>query len=587
VITVTNAAYGWSNKQFRVLQVKESALPDGTLGAALQCIAYDSSIYTISNLQQFTPTPNSNLANPNNFGTVPAPTIGTLNQISPVPFFNVTPTASSQGIIEYAEVWYSAYPTPTTAQMIFYGTTVVISNGSSYAPGATLPPVQITGLAAGNWYFFTRMINSVAQSVYSPASAVVNWRPATFQYSGRYIAIAYATSITGSGFSLSPRSGATYFGVFNSNVAGTSSNPSDYSWYLSPVAFGTSNYLFWANYGNYLVAYSAGLANLAAGTGAFVPSDTGNYDPSVWFALPDGSNVIDLNSRTGQLIQTGTTTVGTGEIAITNNQQGQIVASLAQLLNFGTGVYTKTSSVATLTIDIYGRVIGFTTPDSFYYTMVAFTASSGQTAFSVTRASGYIVGQCFVFRNGLFLDTSDFTDSASTVTLTTGATAGDIITVISFRSVTSTPTTYASFSRNNATLSSQSSYTASGFTLASGNELLFLNGTVVNAQDYNISGQTITFVQAVTGDLQVIQWTNNNLGVPNGTPVNTDIYTTAGQALYAFSFDANAFNLYDNGCLLLETVDYTVTTGSYTLAQTPTSNLNLLVQETFQRTGAA
>jgi hypothetical protein len=257
------------------------------------------------------------------------------------------------------------------------------------------------------------------------------------------------------------------------------------------------------------------------------------------------------------------------------------------LLNFGTGVYTKTSSVATLTIDIYGRVVGFSTPDAFYYTMTAVTASSGQTAFSVTRASGYIAGQCFVFRNGLFLDTSDFTDSSSTVTLSTGATAGDIITVISFRSVSSTTGTYASFSRNSATLSSQSSYTASGFTLVSGNELLFLNGTVINAQDYNIAGQTITFVQAVTGDLQIVQWTNNNLGVPNGTPVNTDIYTIAGQSLYSFSFDPNAFNLYDNGCLLLETVDYSVTTGSYTLAQTPTSNLNILVQETFQRTGAA
>ena len=109
----------------------EAVLPDGTLGASLQCIAYDSSIYTISNIQQYTPTPNSNLANPNNFGTIPAPTIGTLNQTAPVPFFNVTPTASSQGIIEYAEVWYSAYASPTPAQLIFYGTTTVLSNGSS------------------------------------------------------------------------------------------------------------------------------------------------------------------------------------------------------------------------------------------------------------------------------------------------------------------------------------------------------------------------------------------------------------------------------------------------------------------------
>ena len=587
VVTVTNSDYGWSAKQFRVLQVKETVLPDGTLGASFQMSAYDSSVYTVSNITQFTPTSNSSLANPNNFGTIPAPAIGTLNQVSPVPFFNVTPTASSLGIIEYAEVWYSAYSSPTISQMIFYGTTAVVSNGGTYAPGGAMPSVQVKGLAAGNWYFFSRMVNSVSVSQFSPASAVVNWRPMTFQFANRYLHIAYGTSSAGAGFSLSPRSGATYFGVYSSNSATISSNPSDYTWYLASVAFGTTNYMLFTNYGNYLAALSIGGANYAAGSGSFVPSDTTNYDPSTWLALPDGSNVIDLNSRTGQIIQTGTTTVGTGEIAVVNNPEGQIVASLAQLLDFGPGVYTKTSSAATITIDIYGRVVGFTTPDSFYYTMTAYTASSGQTVFSVTRASGYIVGQCWVFQNGLFLDPSSFTDASGSVTLHTGATAGDDITIISFRSVNSTSGAYASFTINPVTLSNQSNYTASGFTLVSGNELLFLNGTVVNAQDYNIAGQTISFTAAATGDLQVLQWTDNNLGVPNGNPQNTDAYTTTGQSLYSFSFDPNAFNLYENGVLLLETVDYTVTTGSYTMANTPTSNTNILVQQTFSRTGAA
>ena len=218
--------------------------------------------------------------------------------------------------------------------------------------------------------------------------------------------------------------------------------------------------------------------------------------------------------------------------------------------------------------------------------MTAITASAGETVFSVTRAAGYLTGNCFVFKNGLILDPSEYTDAASSVTLAVGATAGEIVTIISFRSVSGS-TVYNSFTRNAVSLSNQASYTASGFTLVSGNELLFLNGTVVNAQDYNITGQTITFIAAATGDLQVIQWTNNNLGVPNGNPVNVDVYTTIGQSLYSFSLDPNAFNLYENGVLLLETVDYSVTTGSYTLGVTPTSNSNILVQQTFSRSGAA
>ena len=196
-------------------------------------------------------------------------------------------------------------------------------------------------------------------------------------------------------------------------------------------------------------------------------------------------------------------------------------------------------------------------------------------------------GNCWVLENGLLLDTSEYTDAAGSVTLGTGATAGNIVTIISFASVnSSTSATYNSFSRNTVSLSNQASYIASGFTINSGSELLFINGTVVNAQDYNISGQTITFVNAVSGDLQVIQWANNNLGVPNGTPVNVDAYTVIGQTVYPFTYDPNAFNLWNNGALLLETVDYTVATGTYTLSQTPTTTTNILVQQTFSRTGA-
>jgi hypothetical protein len=197
-----------------------------------------------------------------------------------------------------------------------------------------------------------------------------------------------------------------------------------------------------------------------------------------------------------------------------------------------------------------------------------------------------VVGNCWVFRNGLLLDTTEYTDAASTVTLGTGAIVDDIVTIISFASVNSLSVTYNSFTRNTVTLTNQATYTASGFTLINGTELLFLNGLVVNAQDYDISGQSITFIGAVSGDLQVIQWTLNNLSVPNGTPVNIDAYTAIGQTAYPFNFDPLAFNLWNNGALLLETVDYSVASGYYTLSRTPTTNTNILVQQTFNRTGA-
>jgi hypothetical protein len=131
------------------------------------------------------------------------------------------------------------------------------------------------------------------------------------------------------------------------------------------------------------------------------------------------------------------------------------------------------------------------------------------------------------------------------------------------------------------------SYTASGFTLTSGYELLFLNGTVVNEQDYDIVGQTITnFPSQVTGRLAVYQWSQNNLGVPAGTAINVVANSIIGQATYPFSYVANALNIYQNGVLLDYATDYTAGVGEYTLANTPTDVNQILLQQTFARTGA-
>jgi hypothetical protein len=118
--------------------------------------------------------------------------------------------------------------------------------------------------------------------------------------------------------------------------------------------------------------------------------------------------------------------------------------------------------------------------------------------------------------------------------------------------------------------------------------LLFINGTVVNEQDYDIVNSAITnFPNTVTGLLTMIQWSANNLTVPNGNPANIIAYTVIGQTLYPFSYDADAFNLYQNGVLLRSGTDYTTATGTYTLSNTPTTITNILQQQTFARTGAA
>jgi hypothetical protein len=590
IVTITNANYGWLAKEFRVMKITEDFESNGAVTAKLILTEFTAQIYNDASITQFQPSPNTGIPDPLVFGTIPAPTVNASLPTNTNPLFLIQVTASSAGIIQYAEVWYSAFATPTASQLIFAGTTEIQSNGTPYNPGSALPLVSIASVPAGTWYFFSRMVNSLGTSAFSPASSAFIWKPTTFQYSERYLAVAYADNATGtSNFSFSPTS-RLYYGLQNTTSETASTNPASYVWYLADPAFGTNQFLCYANRTGRKFSFATGFAAFAAGTGAFVPTQAIIFDPRLWSALPNGENIIDLDRGTGQVLSTGTTTVGTGEIEVTNNPDGKVIASLKQYLDFGSGIYQKTSTVARLTVDIYGRVVGFEEPDEFYITIQPFTATSGQTVFTVTRAAGYLSGQCLVFINGALQDTSEYTDTAGatgTVTFATGVTAGDIVTIMSFKSVNQTTGVYPSFSRNTATLTNASSYTPSGYTLVSGYEFMFLNGVVLTEQDYDIVGGVVTNMPSVAnGLLTVIQWTANNLTTPNGDPVNVLVNTIIGQVSYPFSYTTGAFNLYQNGVLLLDGNDYTTVSGGYNLANTPTVSTDLLLQQTFARTGA-
>ena len=668
IVTMTNANYGWSAKLFRIMKVIEKFGDNGTITATLSLSEYNPAVYDDYNVTQFTPSPNTGLSSPITFGTVYPPVITAQYPSIVNPAFTLTIQTSSAGISEYAEIYYSAYQYPTDSQLIFAGTTEIQPAGVPYVINTYMPDVQLFNIPAGDWYFFCRMVNNLANSAYSLASTKLTWRPTTFQYTDRYLSVAYADNITGtSNFSLSP-TGRLYYGLYNNTSTSPSSDPTVYKWYLADPAFGTNKYLVYINRTGRKFSFDTDFADYASGTGAFVPTTLADFDPRLWSALPNGSNVIDLDANTGQVISTGTTTTGTGQVKVINTSDGQVVAALDQFLDFG-GPTTFTGSAATITVDVYGRVVGFTTPDNFYMTIAYFTATSNQTVFSVTRASTYLQGQCLVFKNGLLLSNTEYTDTGGatgTVTLTTGATLNDIVTIYSFRAISSgdfydnthlqvasasganvvwnsaampyqyinagdlltfsnsgTPTTYTVstvnygtrtitfttsptvsagsniytfraasssypvFSRFETTLTNATAYTPTTWQFDSGYELPFYNGTVVPDQDYDIVGNTYTNIPAISsGLLTIIQFSGNNTTTPTGTPQNVVTYAIVGQTFYSFNFTSGALGIYANGVLYEGGVDYTTSTNSYNLTNSPTESF-IIQQQTFARAGAA
>jgi hypothetical protein len=537
IVTVTNTNYGWSAKLFRVQKVIEKFSDSGTVTATLNLMEYNPAVYDDYSIISFVPSPNSGIGSPTAFGSLPVPVV--VNPLPSIanPAFSVRVTTSSAGITQYAEVWYSAYQYPTAAQYIFAGTTEINSNGNPYTINYTMPDVQLFNIPAGDWYFFSRMVNAIATSDYSLASTKFVWRPTTFQYDSRYLSVAYADDLSGTGFTFNPRN-KLYYGLANQSSSTPTSTVSSYKWYLADPAFSTNKYLVYTNRTGRKFSFDTDFAGYAAGTAAFVPSTTAQFDPRLWSALPDGTNIIDLDASTGQVIRTGTTTTGTGQVRVVNTTDGQVVAALDQFLDFG-GPTTYTGSAATLTIDIYGRVVGFTVPDNFYMTIDQFVATSGQTVFSVTRASSYISGQCLVFENGLLLDANEYTDtggSTGTITFATGRLLGDQITIISMRAIS----TSAYYDNTHLAVLSVAS------------NVVTWNGANMPYQIINI-GDVMTF--ANTGTPTTYTVTGVNYSTQQIT-FSTSVTASAGATIYRYRASGSSYEAFSRFSTDITNISY-------------------------------
>ena len=534
VVTITNANYGWTEKLFRVMKVTEEFASNGAVTVSLILSEFNPAVYDDSPITEFQPSPNTGIPNPLVFGTLVAPKISNLQSNASVPTFDVTATTPIGGVTQYANIYYSAFSTPSESQLIFAGTTQVQPGGSPYPTNYEMPPLTVS-IPAGTWYFFSKMVNSLGTSALSPASSVVNWKPFTLQFVKRFLMIAYADNATGtSGFSYNPRNKA-YFGIYNNDTTSGGTNPALYTWYSTGTNFSTDNYLLYANRTNRKFSFAVGNAGYTNLGGSFVPTETSIYDITVWSGLLDPNSgvqsYIDLDVRTGQLINAGYSGANQndGFLSVTNNTDGSMRVSLQKFLNFGNGVYTKSFSAATLTIDVYGRVIGFTESDEFFSTETIYTATSGQTTF----ANNHTVGWMLIFRNGVLLDPSEYTETSTNFVLANPCAAGELILTLFMRGV-----------------STSENYLDLNITIASSTS----NSVTYNGLPYNqVSvGDVLTFantgtptqytVQSVNQTTKVITFTGSISGATAGLTLYG--YRAAGQSYKPFSrYDQSVTNI--------------------------------------------
>ena len=175
VIRVKFDYYGWDTptfpdgKLFRVSQVQEAKLDDGSLGARITAFEYNGTVYYDDPINDFVPERNTGLTDPNFIGTPIAPTValqtaGTINSMF------VTGTVPSTGQVIYMD--FNVGNNSNSATHNYYAT-VSASNGLPYAAGATVS-INSTDLVANTYYWSMTAKNQMV-GVRGPSSTSTVW----------------------------------------------------------------------------------------------------------------------------------------------------------------------------------------------------------------------------------------------------------------------------------------------------------------------------------------------------------------------------------------------------------------------------
>ena len=212
------------------------------------------------------------------------------------------------------------------------------------------------------------------------------------------------------------------------------------------------------------------------------------------------------------------------------------------------------------------------------FSSTTFTATAGQTAFTIAHTQGFVQ----VFMNGLLLDlTTDYTSNGSAITLTTAATAGDEIEVVK----------YNTFSVGDAIPASGGTFTGSinasaGLTTPAGH-IVQVKQTVVNSTfstaigpgfvemtDFrtNITPASTSNKILIRASLYVGQsyWSTRGRILKDTTPISGALGAAAGSRTvstwYNVTYDAGASSssTYDVNCVSFEYLDSPSTTSQIT-----------------------
>ena len=172
VVGITNAVYGWTSREFRVIRVRKNESDEGQLTVEITVQSYNPDVYTVESITDFVPLIGVGHSIPSlaPIATPEAPTVSTTT-ISSQPSIIIHGVIPS-GVVTAFEFWYTADTNPNDDLRVYtlLGTERA-ANGQAFITGDT-PFFKTVLLQSGDYYFKVRGVNAAGTSKFSLPSLI-------------------------------------------------------------------------------------------------------------------------------------------------------------------------------------------------------------------------------------------------------------------------------------------------------------------------------------------------------------------------------------------------------------------------------
>lgn len=182
VVKITNDIFDFAEKLFRVTKTREMERDDGSITIEITALEYDADVYTDESLSDTAQNTGSGIVSFTS--SLPAPTR---------PHWDTTPNTTSTHSVDifdgavtpyfrlHSEVSSGSLPVANLEYFISTNTstgfTSLVSMSGNFTSGSASTSSNITGVAAGTYYFQARTGIGNRQSAFSTSSIALVWNP--------------------------------------------------------------------------------------------------------------------------------------------------------------------------------------------------------------------------------------------------------------------------------------------------------------------------------------------------------------------------------------------------------------------------